>query len=122
MKLAPLALLAVLAACQTAPVDPDTARREAYLEAHLGTKPLVAEAIRAGQIRDGMTFREVEASLGPPEGEPIDIEWRPSGRLMGWISSWEDVWLTFLGATPETARIYLDADCEQRCPPGLIMP
>jgi hypothetical protein len=68
MKLAPLALLAVLAACQifeTEPVDPDTARREAHLRAHPETRPEVAAAIRAGDLVVGMGFPgEVEASVG----------------------------------------------------------
>ncbi len=70
VKLAPLALLAVLAACQTAepvPVDPDDARREAYLEAHPETSAEVMAAIPDGDLVKGMLIPELEASVGRVE-------------------------------------------------------
>jgi hypothetical protein len=122
MKLAPLALLVVLAACQTArPVDPDVARREAYIEAHPETVPEVATAIRAGRIRNGMMFREAVASLGPPGRGPFGVSFRLQGPPDWWNSSWGDVRLTFGGTSLETAVFRSHPDWDG-CPPGLIMP
>ncbi|MBW2497554.1 MAG: hypothetical protein JRF61_09805 [Deltaproteobacteria bacterium] len=122
MKLAPLALLAVLAACQTTPADPDTARREACLEAHPETGPEVASAIRAGKIRGGMLFREVEASLGTPLGEPIRFSCKPSSPRNSWLADWGCVVLQFSGSTLETTSLQLHTWLGVEYPPGLVVP
>ncbi|MFB6271964.1 MAG: hypothetical protein ABEL51_03615 [Salinibacter sp.] len=46
--------------------DPDTARRESYIEAHPGISPSVKEAIRQGQVLPGMSREQVAASVGTP--------------------------------------------------------
>ncbi len=65
MKLALLALLAVLAALLLWRFnDPDTVRREDYLRAHPDTEARTWTAIRRGGVVHGMSLPEVEASIG----------------------------------------------------------
>lgn len=44
--------------------DPDTARRESFIESHQGISPSVKDAIRQGEVLPGMSREQVAASVG----------------------------------------------------------
>lgn len=68
----------VLAACAS-----QQSKREAYLKNHPNTDPVIAQAIKAGKIRKGMTKEEVRASWGDPC-------WYCYGtKEASWGDSWE---------------------------------
>ncbi len=57
-----LLVLLVLAACESS--DPNVRRRDEFFSAHPDTSPEVRQTILDGEIRLGMTYPEVIASLG----------------------------------------------------------
>lgn len=79
----------------------ERARREAFLAAHPTTPPAIAEALRAGQLQEGMTPDEVQAAWGPPEmilpvaGRPELELWQYPRALVRWehgrVVGWEAV-------------------------------
>ncbi len=65
MRLASIALLLLVPGClSTGRIEQDQARRETYLTAHPETNREIADSVRLGEIRLGMTLAELEASLG----------------------------------------------------------
>ncbi len=93
-KVGVLIALALLTACEVAPV-----RREEYIAKHPEWAPKMVELIRAGMIAKGMTKEQVRAAWGRPC-------WLCQGTTKGpWGSSWEfDTQVVFFDTQGKVTR------------------